>query len=113
MLLPSATELVHIGQTAMAGGLGIDYLIDAVFNVPTFVDAYKIAALDAANRLLELEGVAASASQVSSGCEFGEIADAKTTDPPIRWPHEQPVKRREDGDERNDLIGAAPRARIP
>jgi len=49
-----ATELVHIGQTAMAGGLTVDYLVDAVFNYPTFSDAYKIAALDAANRLNEI-----------------------------------------------------------
>jgi NAD(P) transhydrogenase len=49
-----ATELVHIGQTAMAGRLTVDYLADAVFNYPTFSDAYKIAALDASNRLNEL-----------------------------------------------------------
>ena len=47
----AATELVHLGQTAMAGDLTVDYLVDAVFNVPTFADAYKVAALDAANRL--------------------------------------------------------------
>lgn len=47
----SATELVHIGQTVMVAGLTVDYLVDAVFNVPTFADAYKVAALDAANRL--------------------------------------------------------------
>jgi len=51
----AATELVHVGQTAMAGRLGVDYLVDAVFNYPTFSDAYKIAALDAVNRLNELE----------------------------------------------------------
>jgi NAD(P) transhydrogenase len=51
----AATELVHIGQTAIAGRLGVDYLVDAVFNYPTFSDAYKIAALDAVNRLNELE----------------------------------------------------------
>jgi NAD(P) transhydrogenase len=51
----AATELVHIGQTAMAGGLGVDYFVEAVFNYPTFSDAYKIAALDAVNRLNELE----------------------------------------------------------
>jgi NAD(P) transhydrogenase len=49
-----ATELVHIGQTAMAGSLGVDYLVEAVFNYPTFSDAYKIAALDAVNRLNEI-----------------------------------------------------------
>jgi NAD(P) transhydrogenase len=51
----SATELVHLGQAAMAGGLGVDYLVEAVFNYPTFSDAYKIAGLDAVNRLNELE----------------------------------------------------------
>jgi NAD(P) transhydrogenase len=50
-----ATELVHIGQTAMAGGLTVDYLVDAVFNYPTFSDAYKIAALDAANKLHDIQ----------------------------------------------------------
>jgi NAD(P) transhydrogenase len=50
----AATELVHIGQTVMAAGLTVDHLVDAVFNVPTFADAYKVAALDAANRLNEI-----------------------------------------------------------
>jgi NAD(P) transhydrogenase len=49
-----ATELVHVGQTVMASGMPVDYLVDAVFNVPTFTDAYKVAALDAANRLNEI-----------------------------------------------------------
>jgi NAD(P) transhydrogenase len=50
----AATELVHIGQTVMAAGLPLDYLVEAVFNYPTFSDAYKVAALDAMNRLNEL-----------------------------------------------------------
>jgi NAD(P) transhydrogenase len=54
-----ATELVHIGQTAMALGGTVDYLIDAVFNYPTLAEAYKVAALDAANRLTSLEDVLA------------------------------------------------------
>ena len=54
-----ATELVHIGQTAMALGGTVDYLIDAVFNYPTLAEAYKVAALDAANRLATLEDVLA------------------------------------------------------
>jgi NAD(P) transhydrogenase len=49
-----ATELVHIGQTAMALGGTVDYLVDAVFNYPTLTEAYKVAALDAANRLTSL-----------------------------------------------------------
>jgi NAD(P) transhydrogenase len=50
----AATELVHIGQAVMAGDLKLDYLVEAVFNYPTFSDAYKIAALDAMNKLNQL-----------------------------------------------------------
>ncbi len=46
-----ATELVHIGQAAMVLNGGLDYFIDNVFNYPTLAEAYKIAALDAWNRL--------------------------------------------------------------
>jgi NAD(P) transhydrogenase len=47
-----ATELVHIGQAVMASGAGgLDYLVTAVFNYPTFAESYKVAALDAANRI--------------------------------------------------------------
>jgi NAD(P) transhydrogenase len=30
---------------------GLDYFIDAVFNYPTLAECYKVAALDAANKL--------------------------------------------------------------
>ncbi len=48
----SATDLVHIGQAVMASGAGgLDFLVTAVFNYPTFAESYKVAALDAANRI--------------------------------------------------------------
>ncbi len=47
----NAADLVHIGQAAMAGGASVDFLVDAVFNYPTFAESYKVAALDAVNRL--------------------------------------------------------------
>jgi NAD(P) transhydrogenase len=47
----SAADLVHIGQAVMAGGANVDFLVDAVFNYPTFAESYKVAALDAVNRL--------------------------------------------------------------
>ena len=50
----AATEIVHIGQTAMAAGLQVDHFVDAVFNYPTFADAYKVAALDAVNQLNQI-----------------------------------------------------------
>jgi NAD(P) transhydrogenase len=46
-----ATELLHIGQTVMGCGGTVDYLVDAVFNYPTLAESYKVAALDAINKL--------------------------------------------------------------
>jgi NAD(P) transhydrogenase len=46
-----ATDLVHIGQAVMGGAATIDFLVTAVFNYPTFAESYKVAALDAANRI--------------------------------------------------------------
>jgi NAD(P) transhydrogenase len=47
-----ATDLVHIGQAVMAAGAGgLDFLVTAVFNYPTFAESYKVAALDADNRM--------------------------------------------------------------
>jgi NAD(P) transhydrogenase len=46
-----ATELIHIGQTVMGCGGTIDYLVDAVFNYPTLAESYKVAALDAMNKM--------------------------------------------------------------
>jgi NAD(P) transhydrogenase len=33
------------------GAGGLDFLVTAVFNYPTFAESYKVAALDAANRI--------------------------------------------------------------
>lgn len=46
-----ATELVHIGQTVMGCGGTVDYLVNAVFNYPTLAESYKVAALDAMNKM--------------------------------------------------------------
>ncbi|RAY16725.1 Si-specific NAD(P)(+) transhydrogenase [Actinomadura craniellae] len=46
-----ATELVHIGQTVMGCGGTIDYLVNTVFNYPTLAESYKVAALDAMNKM--------------------------------------------------------------
>ena len=50
----SATELVHIGQAVMGCGGTVEYLVDAVFNYPTFSEAYKVAALDVMNKVRAL-----------------------------------------------------------
>ena len=47
----SATELIHIGQAVLELGGGLDYFLDRVFNYPTLAECYKIAALNANNKL--------------------------------------------------------------
>jgi NAD(P) transhydrogenase len=47
----NATEVVHIGQAVMGTGGTIDFLIQTVFNYPTLAESYKVAALDAMNKL--------------------------------------------------------------
>lgn len=46
-----ATELIHIGQAVIAFGGTLDYFLQTVFNSPTLTEAYKVAALDADNRM--------------------------------------------------------------
>lgn len=46
-----ATELVHIGQAVLRLKGGLDYFLDTVFNYPTLAECYKVAALDASNKL--------------------------------------------------------------
>jgi NAD(P) transhydrogenase len=46
-----ATELVHIGQAVLNLKGTLDYFVENTFNYPTLAEAYKIAALDAWNRM--------------------------------------------------------------
>lgn len=46
-----ATELVHIGQAVLNLKGTIDFFLDNTFNYPTLAEAYKVAALDAWNRM--------------------------------------------------------------
>jgi NAD(P) transhydrogenase len=41
-----ATELVHLGQAAVASGASADFFIEQIFNFPTMTEAYRIAAFD-------------------------------------------------------------------
>jgi NAD(P) transhydrogenase len=51
----NATDLVHIGQAIMGCGGTVDYLVDTVLNYPTLSEAYKVAALDATNKIRILD----------------------------------------------------------
>jgi NAD(P) transhydrogenase len=46
-----ATELIHIGQAVLNLRGTLDYFVENTFNYPTLAEAYKIAALDAWNRM--------------------------------------------------------------
>jgi NAD(P) transhydrogenase len=41
-----ATELVHLGQAAIANASTADFFIEQIFNFPTMSEAYRIAAFD-------------------------------------------------------------------
>lgn len=56
-----ATELIHIGQAVLNLRGTLDYFVQNTFNYPTLAEAYKIAALDAWNRM------GAGAVQAGSG----------------------------------------------
>lgn len=58
-----ATELIHIGQAALVLDGTLSYFIDNVFNYPTLAEAYKIAALDAWNRIALHEPEMAEAAE--------------------------------------------------
>ena len=47
----NATDVVHVGQVVMGLGGTVDFLVETVFNYPTLAEAYKVAALDALNKL--------------------------------------------------------------
>ncbi len=54
-----ASELVHIGQMAMMGGLGIDTFIETIFNFPTLAEAYRVAAFDVVKQREQIKKSAA------------------------------------------------------
>ncbi|OCP00969.1 MULTISPECIES: Si-specific NAD(P)(+) transhydrogenase [unclassified Ensifer] len=56
-----ATELVHIGQAVLNLKGTVEYFVENTFNYPTLAEAYKIAGLDAWNRMGEIKQDAAKA----------------------------------------------------
>jgi NAD(P) transhydrogenase len=46
-----ATEMIHIGQAVMALKGTVDFFVHNVFNFPTLAEAYRVAALNAVNKL--------------------------------------------------------------
>jgi NAD(P) transhydrogenase len=69
-----ATELVHVGQAVMGCDGTVDYLVDTVFNYPTFSEAYKVAALDAVNKIRAVERYSSLAETAPDPAARGEQA---------------------------------------
>jgi NAD(P) transhydrogenase len=73
-----ATELVHIGQAVINLHGTINYFVENSFNYPTLAEAYKIAALDAWNRLSQYQS--ANQSLSLNDCPAKSVnTDASTT----------------------------------
>lgn len=63
-----ATELIHIGQAVLNLRGTLEYFVQNTFNYPTLAEAYKIAALDAFNRMPPI------GAAVSAGSQDGALA---------------------------------------
>lgn len=46
-----ATEVIHIGQVAMANRAHVDFFIEQIFNYPTYAEGYRVAALNGFNKV--------------------------------------------------------------
>ncbi|MGK9054277.1 Si-specific NAD(P)(+) transhydrogenase [Neorhizobium petrolearium] len=74
-----ATELVHIGQAVLNLKGTVEYFVENTFNYPTLAEAYKIAGLDAWNRMGELpkEAPVATAQPLDTTATTTVTADKK------------------------------------
>ncbi len=89
----NATEMVHIGQAVMGCQGTVEYLVDAVFNYPTFSEAYKVAALDVMNKVRALsqcgpalpETLSHASSNAAVGTSPGPPASARASSSVMCW----------------------------
>jgi NAD(P) transhydrogenase len=76
-----ATELIHIGQAALVLGGTLEYFVENVFNYPTLAEAYKVAALDAWNRMPRIDKAKAPAAVAVSAAEQDPIRFLESVSP--------------------------------
>jgi NAD(P) transhydrogenase len=72
-----ATELIHIGQAVLNLGGTVDYFVQNTFNFPTLAEAYKIAALDAWNRMPAAGLVAEPAPKVPIEGDWSAVVELR------------------------------------
>jgi len=73
----TATELVHIGQAVLNLKGTVEYFVENTFNYPTLAEAYKIAGLDAWNRM----GPPVPKEKTSAGQDADKVTAAETAEP--------------------------------
>ena len=56
-----ATELIHIGQAALASDAKVSSFVENIFNFPTYAESYRVAALGLVAQLDQLNNDDASA----------------------------------------------------
>ncbi len=66
-----ATELIHIGQAVVNLNGTLDYFVENTFNYPTLAEAYKIAALDAWNRMPREQASVRVIAEMTEAAEEG------------------------------------------
>jgi len=70
----SATDLIHLGQAAIAAGSPAEFFVEQIFNFPTMTEAYRIAAFDVLKKRGELS-LAAGIAAPGKRSAISEIAD--------------------------------------
>jgi NAD(P) transhydrogenase len=74
-----ATELVHIGQAVLNLGGGLDYFVENTFNYPTLAEAYKVAALDAWNRMPRQQAAKTALERLTESVASWELPSVSKT----------------------------------
>ncbi len=72
-----ATELIHIGQAVLNLGGTVDYFVQNTFNFPTLAEAYKIAALDAWNRMPPAGVICEKAPEVPIEGDWSSVVELR------------------------------------
>jgi hypothetical protein len=80
----------------IAGDLPVDYLTEAAFNMPTFTETYRVAAVDACDRLDESKGRPAGSVRV---CEVDRHAPVSAPDSRNRYQNRYQVRAALSGQE--------------
>lgn len=105
-----ATELVHIGQAALVLQGTLEYFVENVFNYPTLAEAYKVAALDAWNRMPRLTAPAIESRELLQ--DLAPVLDPAADRGPELIPAKNEAKKAGKGDEKKKerTTGASPSA---